>query len=60
MNSVIRSLSSDETDQLTIFVCDEVEPCRIEGQTTLDGTDVATADNEEWILAMLLGKKQST
>ena len=60
MNSVIRSLSSDETDQLTIFVCDKVKPYRIEGQTTLDCTDVATADNVEWILAMLLGKKQST
>ena len=47
VNAVIRSLSSDETDQLTIFVCDEIEPCRIEGQTTLDCTDVATADNVE-------------
>ena len=27
INAVIRSLSSDKTDQLTIFVCDEVNPC---------------------------------
>ena len=60
INAVIRSLSSDETDQLTIFVCDEVPPCRSYGQTTPDWTDLATADNVEWILAMLLGKKQST
>ena len=52
MNSVIRSLSSDETDQLTIFVCDEVEPCRDDGQTTSDWTDLATADNVEWILSI--------
>ena len=33
INAVIRSLSelSCETDQLTIFVCDEVEPCRNDG-----------------------------
>ena len=52
INAIIRSLSSDETDQLTIFVCDEVEPCRSEGQTTPDWTDLATADNVEWILSM--------
>ena len=52
MNSVIRSLSSDETGQLTIFVCDEVDPCRSDGQTTPDWTDLATADNVEWILSM--------
>ena len=52
INAVIRSLSSDETDQLTIFVCDEVEPCRHVGQATLDWTDLATADNVEWILSI--------
>ena len=52
INAVIRSLSSDETDQLTIFVCDEVNPCRRDGQTTPDWTDLATADNVEWILSM--------
>ena len=52
INTVIRSLSSDETDQLTIFVCDEVETCRDDGQTTPDWTDLATADNVEWILSM--------
>ena len=52
INAVIRSLSSDKTDQLTIFVCDEVEPCRSDGQTTPDWTDLATADNVEWILSM--------
>ena len=51
INTVIRSLS-EKTDQLTIFVCDEVEPCRDDGQTTPDWTDLATADNVEWILAM--------
>ena len=52
INAVIRSLSSDETDQLTIFVCDEVETCRDDGQTTPDWTDLATADNVEWILSI--------
>lgn len=52
INAVIRSLSSDKTDQLTIFVCDEVSPCQSEGQTTPDWTDLATADNVEWILSM--------
>ena len=52
INAVIRSLSSDKTDQLTIFVCDEVDPCRDDGQTTPDWTDLATADNVEWILSM--------
>ena len=52
INAVIRSLSSDKTDQLTIFVCDEVPPCRSDGQTTPDWTDLATADNVEWILSM--------
>ena len=52
INAVIRSLSSDKTDQLTIFVCDEVNPCRSDGQTTPDWTDLATADNVEWILSM--------
>ena len=52
INTVIRSLSSDKTDQLTIFVCDEVPPCRSDGQTTPDWTDLATADNVEWILSM--------
>ena len=52
INAVIRSLSSDETDQLTIFVCDEVDPCRPDGQTTPDWIDLATADNVEWILSM--------
>ena len=52
INAVIRCLSSDETDQLTIFVCDEVEPCRDDGQTTPDWTDLATADNVEWILSI--------
>ena len=60
LNTVIRSLSLEETDQLTIFLCDEVPPCPDDGQTTPDWTDLATADNVEWILAMLLGKKQST
>ena len=52
INAVIRSLSSDKTDQLTIFVCDEVPPCRSDGQTTPDWTDLATADNVEWILSI--------
>ena len=52
INAVIRSLSSDKSHQLTIFVCDEVSPCRREGQRTPDWTDIATADNVEWILAM--------
>ena len=52
INAVIRSLSSESTDHLTIFVCDEVEPCRDDGQTTPDWTDLATADNVEWILSM--------
>ena len=52
INTVIRSLSSDKTDELTIFVCDEVEPCRDEGQTTSNWTDIATADNVEWILSL--------
>ena len=52
LNTVIRSLSSDETDKLTIFVCDEVPPCPDYGQTTPDWTDLATADNVEWILSM--------
>lgn len=52
INAVIRSLSSEKTNQLTIFVCDEVNPCHRDGQTTSDWTDLATADNVEWILSM--------
>ena len=52
INAVIRSLSSEKTDELTIFVCDEVPPTRDDGQTTPDWTDLATADNVEWILAI--------
>ena len=52
INTVIRSLSSEKTDQLTVFVCDEVDPCNRRGQTTPDWTDLATADNVEWILSM--------
>ena len=52
INAVIRSLSSEKTDQVTIFVCDEVDPCDYRGQTTPDWTDLATADNVEWILSM--------
>ena len=52
VNAVIRSLSSEKTDQLTIFVCDEVPPCRYDGQISPDWTDLATADNVEWILSM--------
>ena len=52
INAIIRSFSSDKTDQLTIFVCDEVEPCRDDGQTTPDWTNLATEDNVEWILSM--------
>ena len=52
INAVIRSLSSEKSDKLTIFMCDEVNPCRNDGQTTPDWTDLATADNVEWILSM--------
>ena len=52
INAVIRSLSSEKTHQLTIFMCDEVPPCCDDGQTTPDWTDLATADNVEWILSM--------
>ena len=52
INAIIRSLSSDKTDQLTVFVCDEIEPCRDDGQTTPDWTDLATPDNVEWILSI--------
>ena len=53
INAVIRSLASEKTEnQLTIFVCDEVDPCRSDGQTTPDWTDLATTDNVEWILSM--------
>ena len=52
IKAVIRSLSLEKTDQLTIFVCDEVPPCRHDGQTTPDWTDLATADNVEWILSI--------
>ena len=59
INAVIRSLSSDKTDQLTIFVCDEVPPCDPRGQTTPDWTDLATADNVEWILSMSPGSNST-
>ena len=53
INAVITAISSETTDQLTtIFVCDEVNACRCDGQTTPDWTDLATADNVEWILSI--------
>ena len=52
INAVIRSLSKDETDQLTIFVCDEIVPCHGDGQTTPDWTDLSMAENVEWILSL--------
>ena len=52
INAVIRSLSTDKTSEVTIFVCDEVNLCRPDGQPTPDWTDLATEDNVEWILSM--------
>ena len=52
INAVIRSLSSDKSHQVTIFVCDELESCREDGQTTSDWRDVVTVDNVEWILSI--------
>ena len=51
LNKVISSLSSAKTHDITIFLCDEIPPCRGVGQTTPDWRDVITPENVQWILS---------
>ena len=51
INKVIVSLSSAKTHDVTIFLCDEMPPCYLGGQTTPDWRDVKTPDNVQWILS---------
>ena len=51
INKVIVSLSSAKTHDVTIFLCDEIRPCYLRGQTDPDWRDVMTPDNVQWILS---------
>ena len=51
INKIIRSLSTN-SDQHHLFVCDEVYACDKEGQTSADWSDLATAENVTWVLAI--------
>ena len=48
INNVISSLSSDNTHDVTLFYCDEIEPC-VSGIP--DWRDVITPENCQWILS---------
>ena len=51
INKIIRSLSTD-SDHHHLFVCDEVFACHDDGQKTADWSDLATAENVTWVLAI--------
>ena len=51
INKIIRSLSTN-SDQHYLFVCDEVYGAVNEGQTSADWSDLATAENVTWVLAI--------
>ena len=51
INKIIRSLSTD-SDHHHLFVCDEVFACHSDGQETADWSDLATAENVTWVLAI--------
>ena len=51
INNVILTLSSVKTHDVTIFLCDEIPPCWIEGQTTPDWRDVDVSGCQ-WILSL--------
>ena len=51
INKIIRSLSTN-SDQNYLFVCDEVAACYKDGQTSADWSDLATAENVTWVLAV--------
>ena len=51
INKIIRSLSTN-SDQHYLFVCDEVWACQGDGQTSADWSDLATAENVTWVLAI--------
>ena len=50
MTQIINSLSS--SDQLTIFLCDELYACHRGGQVSADWSDLPTAPNVVWILCV--------
>ena len=50
MNNIILALSSAKTQQITIFLCDEIVPCIDGGQTTPDWRDVDVSGCQ-WILS---------
>ena len=51
ITSIIRSLSTNP-DQHYLFVCDEVYASSSDGQTSADWSDLATAENVTWVLAV--------
>ena len=53
INRIIRSLSiNSDPNQHQLIVCDEVPACDQEGQTSADWSDLATAENVTWVLAI--------
>ena len=59
INKIIRSLSTD-SDHHHLFVCDEVYACHRDGQKTADWSDLATAENITWVLAIKPNNDDST
>ena len=51
INKIIRSLSTN-SDHHHLFVCDEVYACHSDGQKKADWSDLATAENVTWVLAI--------
>lgn len=51
INNIIRSLRTN-SDQRFLLVCDEIFACRSEGQKTTNWTDLETAENVTWVLAI--------
>ena len=59
INNIIRTLSTN-SDKHHIFVCDEVVACHRGGQKTADWSDLATAENVTWVLAIKPNNDDST
>ena len=51
INKIIRSLRT-KSNQHYLFVCDEVPACHDGGQETADWSDLETAENVTWVLAI--------
>ena len=52
IKKVVGSLSSSDSEQITIFMCDELKGCDSDGQVSANWSDLSTAFNVVWILSV--------